>query len=111
MQPDAKTKEEFALQIRASHCACDIVLEEVAVFDELHKNGTRHKNALVRSKKQYRWAAVGKHLAETAKMRALVAGHAVELEAVRATAAAAARQADRAESELLEAQEARCEAP
>jgi hypothetical protein len=69
LQPAAKTKEEFYLQIRASHLACGVVLEEVAVFDELHQNGTRHKNALVRAKKQYRWAPVGKHLAETARMR------------------------------------------
>ena len=75
VQPEAKTREEFALQIRASHHACDIVLEEVAVFDELHMNGTRHKNALVRSKKQYRWAAVGAHLAEVAKMRVDFADH------------------------------------
>ena len=69
LQPDTKTKEEFCSQIRDSHRACDVELEEVAVFDELHANGTRHKNALVRANKQYRWARIAKHLADTAKMR------------------------------------------
>ena len=69
VQPDAKTKEEFCTQIRDSHKACDVELVEIAVFDELHANGKRHKNALVRAVLQYRWAPVAKHLAETAHMR------------------------------------------
>ena len=51
LQPDTKTKEEFFSQIRDSHRACHVELEEVAVFDELHANGMRHKNALVRANK------------------------------------------------------------
>ena len=44
-------------------------LLEVVVFDELHSNGLRHKNALVRAQVQYKWLPVAKHLAATAKMR------------------------------------------
>ena len=69
VQPDAKTKEEFATQVRASHEACGVELLEIAVFDELHGNGKRHKNALVRATRHYKWAPVAKHLAETAHMR------------------------------------------
>jgi len=69
VQPDAKTKEDFCTVIREAHEACGVHLVEVAVFDELHGNGSRHKNALVRASCQYRWAAVAKHLAETAHMR------------------------------------------
>ena len=67
-RPREFTREEFAALMVKAHGEKGVDIVETASFQELHANAEIHQNALVRSKRQYRWRSAAEHLARTYKV-------------------------------------------
>ena len=68
--PSSFTREAFLEVVRAAHASAGVVLEEVAIFKEMHQRtdsaGERlpHLNAMVRASDQYAWSGVARRFYE-----------------------------------------------